>query len=140
MKTIQCGAACIQMSQNASLQDRYLVLVVEDEILIRLLACEVLADAGFDVVETQHADEAVAVLHARGQDVHAVFTDIHMPGSMDGLELAHLSRRKCPWVALLIASGRARPQSEELPEGSRFLSKPYDLDHVVAHLQEMIAA
>lgn len=114
------------------------MVVVEDEELIRLVACEALAHAGFDLVETQHADEAIAVLGARAREIQAMFTDIHIPGSMDGLALAHLSRRMCPWVALLIASGRARPRPEEMPSGSRFVAKPYRSAHVVSHLREMV--
>lgn len=115
------------------------MVVVEDEILIRMAACQALEDAGFQVVETEHADEAIAILNARAQEIQAMFTDIHMPGSMDGMTLAHLSRQSWPWIALLVASGHARPGSHEMPEGSRFVAKPYDPDHVVGHLRDMIA-
>jgi CheY-like chemotaxis protein len=118
----------------------HVVVVVEDEEFIRVVICEALADAGFDVVETQHADEAASVLRSRAQEIHALFTDIHMPGSMDGMALAHLSRRSWPWIVLLIASGLAHPRSDELPEGSRFVAKPYHPDHVVDHLREMLVA
>jgi CheY-like chemotaxis protein len=119
--------------------NEHVVLVVEDEEIIRTVACEALNDAGFDVVETEHADEAVRILRKRAAEIHALFTDIQMPGSMDGLALAHLSRRSWPWIALLIASGLARPQAWELPKDSRFVIKPYRLDHIVGHLQEMLA-
>lgn len=117
---------------------KHLVVIVEDEVLIRLVVCDVLAEAGFDILEAGHADEAVGVLQSRAREVRALFTDVHMPGSMDGLALAHMSRRSWPWIALLIASGRARPEPDEMPEGSRFLRKPYHPGHVVAHLREMI--
>ncbi len=128
------------MTEHVSADYRHVVMVVEDEVLIRLVVCEILADAGFEIVEAQHADEAVALLRARAREVHAMFTDVHMPGSIDGLALAHLSRRTWPWIALLITSGRARPRSGELPEGSRFLLKPYYAIHVIRHLREMIVA
>jgi CheY-like chemotaxis protein len=119
-------------------ENEHIVVVAEDEEIIRAVVCEALADAGFNVVETQHADEAVSVLQHRAEEIDALFTDIHMPGSMDGVALAHLSKRSWPWIALLIASGLARPRSEDLPEGSRFLPKPYHPDHVVRHLREML--
>ncbi len=128
------------MTEKTTAADKHIVVVVEDETLIRLFVCEALTEAGFDVVEAKHADAAVAVLRARAEEIHALFTDIHMPGSMNGLALAHLSRRSWPWIALLIASGLARPQLEEMPHGSRFLPKPYHPDHVVGHLREMLTA
>lgn len=119
---------------------RHVVVVVEDETFIRLFTCEALVDAGFNVFEAQHADEALDILRARGQQVHALFTDVHLPGSIDGLALAHLSRATWPWIVLLIASGRARPLADEMPVASRFLPKPYETDRVVRHLREMIPA
>ncbi len=125
---------------EAGAQTKYLVIVVEDEVIIRMVAGAALTNAGFDVVEARHAEEAIAILGARARDVHAMFTDVHLPGSMDGLALAHLTHGSWPQIAVLIASGHARPRPEELPEGSRFLSKPYDLYNVVAHLKEMVTA
>ena len=106
--------------------------------LIRLGTCEALADAGFEIIDAQHADDAVAVLHDRAREIHTLFTDVQMPGSMDGVELAHLSRRSWPWIALLITSGHTRPRWEDMPQGSRFLAKPYHPAHVVTHLREMV--
>ncbi len=114
-------------------------MLVEDEVLTRLVASSALADAGFEVVELDHADAALAHLEERSECVHAIFTDIHMPGEIDGLKLAHHSRRHWPWIVLLIASGLARPHPAELPEGCRFLPKPYDPRHAVDHLREMLA-
>jgi CheY-like chemotaxis protein len=116
-----------------------IVVVAEDETLIRMLAVDVLIDAGFAVIEAGHADDALAILNSQATDIHVLFTDIHMPGSMDGLELAHHTRRHWPWIALLVASGKGKPSFAELPPGSRFLSKPYEPSHVVAHVRELIA-
>lgn len=116
------------------------VLVVEDEMLIRMVAVDALTEAGFTVVEAGHAAGALAILTTQPSGVHALFTDIHMPGSMDGLELAHHIHDHYPWIALIIASGKARPLSAELPDGSRFLPKPYDPLHVVKHVNELVAA
>lgn len=116
------------------------VLVVEDEIIIRMLIVGLLADAGFHVLEIDHTDLALAVLESKATDIHVLFTDIHVPGAMNGLELAHHASRQWPWIALLITSGKANPRLEEMPPESRFLPKPYDPDHVVSHVREMTAA
>lgn len=116
------------------------VVVAEDEALIRMMAVDALTKAGFDVVEAGHAEDALAVLAARSNGIHILFTDIHMPGSMNGLELGHHVRDHWPWIALIVTSGKARPLAAELPEGSRFLSKPYDPVHVVRHARELTAA
>src|SRR5271166_817244 len=102
------------------------VVVAEDEAFIRMLAVEVLTTAGFDVVETAHAQEALVVLTSQASGIHVLFTDIHMPGRMNGLELAHHVRGRWPWINLLITSGNELPGPAELPEGTRFLQKPYD--------------
>lgn len=127
------------MIQGSS-SDGLVVVIVEDEWLVRLSAASVLSEAGFSVVEADRTDQAIAHLRDRAPQIHALFTDIHVPGPMDGMALAHLARRTWPWIGVLIASGRARPQPHELPERSKFLAKPYDPDHVVAHLRDMVRA
>ena len=118
----------------------FVVVIAEDEPLIRMLAVDVLTEQGFEVIEAAHANEALAILEAQAADIHMLFTDIHMPGSIDGLELAHHARRHWPWIALLVTSAKARPQADEMPIRSQFLSKPYHLSHVVAHVRELTAA
>ncbi len=113
------------------------VVIVEDEWLIRTAAVQALSDAGFSVLETDRTEQAIAYLRDRARQIHALFTDVHVPGPMDGLALAHLSRRTWPWVRLLIVSGRARPQTHELPDGAKFVAKPYETDHVISHLWAM---
>ena len=115
------------------------VVVAEDEILIRMVAADILTDAGFDVIEVENAEEALATLQSRPLAIHLLFTDIHMPGQMSGLELAHHVRRNWPHVALLIASGRERPLPAALPDGSIFLTKPYNPDYVVLHVKTLTA-
>jgi CheY-like chemotaxis protein len=127
------------MDTETASPPKYLVVVVEDEADIRFIAAEALIDAGFEVYEAEHAEEAVAILEKRAREIHAMFTDVNMAGSMDGLALAHHSKRNWPWIALLIASGRPCPHQEHMPEGSRFLPKPYHPHHVVSHLQELLA-
>ncbi len=118
----------------------FVVLVAEDEPLIRSVAIEALTDAGFVVVEARHAEDALGILAAQNDGVHVLFTDVHMPGAMDGLELAHHTREHWPWIAVLVASGYARPKRDEIPAGSRFLAKPYSLDAMVSHIRELVGA
>jgi CheY-like chemotaxis protein len=118
----------------------YLVIVAEDDALIRMMAVDALANAGFVVIEAAHADDALTILTTRADQVHALFTDIHMPGTITGLELAHHVCGQWPWIALLVASGKARPTPAEMPPGSRFLSKPYDPDHMVQHVRQLLNA
>ena len=82
------------------------------------------ADAGFEVVEAGNADEAIAILEAR-TDIHIVFTDIQMPGSMDGLRLARFVRDRWPPIKLVATSGRVTISDGDLPEGGVFIPKPY---------------
>jgi len=123
----------IQVARTSGLA----VVIVEDEWLIRTTAAQALSGAGFCVLETDRTDHAIAHLRERARHIHALFTDIHVPGSMDGLALAHLSRREWPWVRLLIVSGRAKPAEHELPQGARFLAKPYETEQVISHLWAM---
>ena len=86
-------------------------------------AAEMIADAGFDVVEAASADEAIVILEDR-LDITVVFTDIQMPGSMDGLKLAAAIRGRWPPIKIIATSGLVDVRQDELPEGGRFLPKP----------------
>lgn len=101
-----------------------LVLIVEDEALIRMHCAEMIRDLGFEVIEAVDADEAVSLLESTS-GIKVVFTDIQMPGSMDGLMLAAAIRDRWPPVALLITSGKVRPATDDMPTGARFIPKPY---------------
>jgi CheY-like chemotaxis protein len=114
-----------------------LILVVEDMPIIRMDAADALTDGGFEVIEAHDAATAFKFLQSSGADVRLLFTDIHMPGSMNGLELAHQSFHHWPWIALLVTSGDALPAPSEMPYGGRFLPKPYAIDHMLAHVREM---
>ena len=100
------------------------VLVVEDEPIIRLGMVSSIEDAGFTVIEAANADEAIARL-ALDDGVRVVVTDVDMPGSMDGIRLAHYVRNRWPPIRLLVISGKVGVVATELPEGARFMSKPY---------------
>jgi CheY-like chemotaxis protein len=118
---------------------RPVVLIVEDEFLLRMNAAEMISEAGFDVVEAANADEAIAILEAR-PDIHVVFTDIQMPGSMDGLKLARFVRDRWPPIKIVATSGFANVGKIDLPEGGRFVRKPYRSEQIVATLRELTAA
>jgi CheY-like chemotaxis protein len=113
-----------------------LVLVVEDEFLIRMNALSLLEEAGFGVLEAGTADEAIALLEAR-KDIRIVFTDINMPGSMDGLRLAHAIRDRWPPIDLVLTSGQMRVRNEEMPERGLFLGKPYEPGELVQMVRSL---
>jgi len=112
------------------------VLVVEDEFLLRMDSVEILEDEGFEVVPAANADEAIAVLSARS-DIHLVFTDIQMPGSMDGLKLARFVRNRWPPIKIVATSGYVRAGADDLPTGSVFLPKPYSGAELVSTLRHL---
>ncbi len=115
------------------------VLVVEDDFIVRMVLAEALVDAGFIVFEAVDATQAVDILNAEAERLHALFTDVQMPGEMDGVMLAHHARRRWPWICQLITSGRVDPSTRELPEGARYIPKPYDVGTVMRHIREMAA-
>lgn len=115
--------------------EKAVVLVVDNEALIRISALQIIEDAGFAVVDARDADEAVTILHSR-TDIRAVFTDIKMPGSMDGWKLAHAIRGGWPPIHLIIASAIV-PDLSELPANGLFIQKPYTAEHVSAALYEL---
>jgi CheY-like chemotaxis protein len=114
------------------------VLVVEDEYLSRLHAVNLVEDAGYVAVEASNADEAIRILEAR-KDIRIVFTDIDMPGSMDGLKLAHAIRKRWPPIELIITSGHFDPDEKEIPERGRFFPKPYRDQEIISALHHFIA-
>ena len=120
--------------------DQILVLVAEDEETVRLVIVDALEDAGFGVMQVEHAEAALGILHIHAARIHVLFTDIQMPGVMDGLGLAHHTEKNWPKIALLITSARPRPHPSSLPAKSRFVAKPYRHDHVIRHIRELAAA
>ena len=107
------------------------ILVVEDDPLVRLNAVLMIGDAGFEVLEAPDADEAIILLESR-TDITVIFTDIEMPGSMDGLKLAFAVRDRWPPVTIIIASGHVRPRTDQMPPDVKFLRKPYSEAEVLA--------
>lgn len=113
------------------------VLVVEDEALIRLAALDLVESAGYEALEATNADEAIRILEARA-DIRVVFTDVDMPGTMDGVKLAHFVRDRWPPIRILVASGMKIVAESQLPTGSRFFSKPYENDSILSALAELV--
>jgi CheY-like chemotaxis protein len=113
------------------------VLVVEDEMLLRMRAVDMVEDAGFTSVEAVNADEAVAILESRS-DIALMFTDIQMPGSMDGLKLAHVVHDRWPPIRIILVSGQLELTNSDIPSDSRFFGKPLEAKLMVAQLQSMI--
>jgi CheY-like chemotaxis protein len=114
------------------------ILVVEDDPIIRIGALQLVANAGFEGIEASNADEAIRVLEARS-DIHLVFTDVGMPGTMDGIKLAHYIRRRWPPVKLIVASGKAILDESHLPDGARFFAKPYSESTIVGAMIAMLS-
>lgn len=120
-------------------KSRPVVLVVEDEPLLRMLVVELVEEAGFTAIEARDADEAVVLLESR-TDITLLFTDINMPGSMDGLKLAHAVRNRWPPIKILVVSGQQRLQSSDLPSNSCFVEKPYQASALVKELRSLVGS
>ncbi|WP_441244699.1 response regulator [Tardiphaga sp. 768_D3_N2_1] len=126
------------MAQDATANDTALpatVLVVEDDVLLRMFAVEMIEEAGFRVIEAQDADAAIRLLEARN-DIRIIFTDIDMPGSMNGLKLAHAVANRWPPIRIIATSGHFRIGESDLPNGGRFIPKPYRQHQVIGALTE----
>src|SRR5712672_69726 len=113
------------------------VLVVEDEMVLRLRAVDIVEDAGFTAVEAVSADEALAILESRS-DISLLFSDIQMPGSMNGLKLAHAVHERWPSIKIILVSGEVNVADADKPPDSRFFGKPLEEKEMIAELQEMV--
>jgi two-component sensor histidine kinase/FixJ family two-component response regulator len=113
------------------------VLVVEDEMVLRMRAVDIVEDAGFTAVEAVSADEALAILESRS-DISLLFSDIQMPGTMDGLKLAHAVHDRWPGIKIILVSGQIKLADEDKPTDSRFFGKPLEVKRMINELQEMV--
>jgi CheY-like chemotaxis protein len=113
------------------------VLVVEDEMLLRMRAVGMVEDAGYTSVEAVDADEAVEILESRS-DIALLFTDIQMPGSMDGLKLAFAVHERWPPIKIILVSGKLELSKIDIPADSRFFGKPLEATEMIAEMQDMI--
>jgi two-component system, response regulator PdtaR len=114
------------------------ILIVEDEALVRVLAAGMFGNAGFRVLEAANGDEALEFLDA-DSDVQLLFTDVNLPGTIDGLALARQVHDRWPHIGIIVVSGQPMPQPHELPIGCRFHRKPYDVNIVVRQARELTA-
>jgi two-component sensor histidine kinase/ActR/RegA family two-component response regulator len=113
------------------------VLVVEDEMVLRLRAVDIVEDAGFTAVEAINADEALSILETRS-DISLLFTDIQMPGRIDGLMLAYAVHKRWPSIKIILVSGQVKLSDADKPTDSRFFGKPLDVTQMVGELQDMV--
>jgi len=113
------------------------ILIVEDDPFLRVLAVEFVEEAGFETLEAGDADQAIAILESRSE-IAVLFTDINMPGSMDGLKLALVVSNRWPAIEILIASGRVLLPQSDLPPNGRFLGKPYRAAAMIAELHSLV--
>jgi DNA-binding NtrC family response regulator len=124
------------MPKSNAYGHRPVVLVVEDDIVLRIHAAIMIERAGFDAIEAGNADDAIAILETR-PDIRIVFTDIEMPGSMDGLKLARAIRNRWPPIELILTSGKHNVSDDDLPERGRFFPKPYNADALVEAIRDL---
>jgi CheY-like chemotaxis protein len=110
------------------------VLIVEDEPLLRSMAVEFLSEAGLVTFEAENATEALELLNRRAQEVAVLFTDVRMPGSMDGLDLARVAHNSWPWIRVIVTSGAFGRPSDKLPDDADFLRKPWLPLDLLAHV------
>jgi CheY-like chemotaxis protein len=113
------------------------VLVVEDDMLLRMRAVDMVEDAGFTSVEAADADQAIAILESR-TDIALLFTDIQMPGTMDGLKLAHAVHERWPPIKIILVSGQLKPANIDIPADSHFFGKPLQAGEMIAEMQNLI--
>jgi len=125
------------MMASASSSRKPLVLIVEDEFLLRMDAMQMIEEAGFDVLEAATADQAIALLEQRS-DIAVIFTDIDLPGSMNGLKLAHAVRDRWPPIRIVTTSGHFNLDQDKLPSGCKFIPKPYDFRHVAETIRDLM--
>lgn len=126
-----------KMSQSPVSHAPY-ALVVDDDALIRMTAMDILEEAGFHTFEAADGDAAMALLADKHALIVLLFTDVQMPGSRNGFAVARETAGQWPHIAIVVASGQARPCSGDLPEGARFLGKPFSAEMVREHIKEIL--
>jgi two-component system, response regulator PdtaR len=125
------------MTSGTSLDRAPRIVVAEDDPQLRMLVVDVLTDAGLEALEAARAHAALRIRCSAEGDIQALFTDVNMPGSMNGLELARRAHHKWPRLPLMIGSGAA---PDTLPPSGRFVSKPYKLSDLPDRMWDLIAA
>jgi two-component system, response regulator PdtaR len=113
------------------------ILVVEDDALVRMNGSDILEEAGFQVLEAETADDALVMLED-GAEVHLLFSDVDMPGHIDGMELARIVHERWPRICLLITSGHHRLQDGDVPEPGTFVSKPWTPETLTSQVRRLL--
>ena len=113
-------------------------LIVDDDFVIRMDAKDILEQAGFQVLDAHHGDAALDLLKIRHPDVVLLFTDVQMPGRLDGFALAHKVAVSWPHISIVVTSGHVTPGPGSMPDKARFIAKPFSAALVHAHLQELL--
>jgi CheY-like chemotaxis protein len=125
------------MTASRSSSAPAIVLVVEDEMLLRMRALDMVEDAGYTSLEAVDAVAALVILESRS-DIALLFTDIQMPGSIDGLTLAHAVHERWPPIKIILVSGQLGQANIDIPPNSRFFAKPLQSTRMIAEMQDMI--
>lgn len=113
-------------------------LVVDDDALLRMDVVDILSQAGFRTYEARDADDAIDLLQIKQASVVLIFSDVEMPGSRNGFELVREVARCWPHIAIVVASGRMKPGPDDMPEGARFIGKPFSVATIHHHIQEIL--
>ena len=123
---------------NLDLDNAPYALVVDDDLLIRMDAMAILTEAGFRVFEADHGDAAFDFLQLWQSEIVLLFTDVQMPGELDGFALARRVAELWPHISIVVASGHATPGLGSMPEKARFIDKPFSAELVQAHVREIL--
>jgi DNA-binding NtrC family response regulator len=115
----------------------HVVLIVEHDALLKLLTADIMQDAGFVALHASDADEAMTILESRS-DIALLLTSVIMPGSTDGVGLAHMVCKRWPAIKTIIASGQRRLIGRNLPKDSRFFLKPYDAQIMISEIRSLL--
>ncbi|MCE7798181.1 response regulator [Sphingobium sufflavum] len=113
------------------------IMIVEDEAMIRQIGADILEEAGYQVIEAATADEALNIIKAN-PGIALIFTDVRMPGAMDGLGLAAIVHERWPDVRLLITSGHCRLRNDEIPARGKFIPKPYPASELIRQIGQLL--
>lgn len=116
------------------------ILIVEDDQLLKLLTIDIVEEAGFATLEASNADEAIAILAAARSDIAMLLTDVNMPGSMDGLKLAHTVRARWPYIKIVVVSARGDISAADMPVDGRFFRKPYPTGVMISAIHSLMGA
>ena len=114
------------------------LIVVEDEVMVRIVLADALRNAGYTVIEASTANEALEVLRSVGVDVRLVFSDVRMPGTMDGIGLAHAVRSEFPTIKIVLTSGNATDL--DLVDHDGFFPKPHSATKIVRYVKTLLGA